>query len=222
MADTHQAAYSPFGLGRKQAFERTLLVLEDVGARFDGGVRGMHWDAALEGFAYDDEDGHDIEDVATAAEAFDLSQDWECVLLDFRFLGTQFELQLFGAENQVHVAMAFSHSLYRLALGDAALASRWVDMLVSVAHALGATALLLGPDVQQRPYSEAQLFELLRRTMQGHRPGAYGVHTARIPARAFNELERHTAVPAGFQTHDFGNNGVLITLLTLHGDGGAT
>ncbi len=221
MADTHQAAYSPFGSGRQQAFERVLLVLEDVGAQFDGGVRGMHWDADLDGFAYDDEHGHDVEDVETATQAFDLSQDWECALLDFRFLGTQFELQLFGAENQVHVAMAFSHSLYRLALEDASLASRWVDMLVSVAHALGATALLLGPDVQQRPYSEAQLLEFLRRTMQGHRPGAYGMHTARISIRTFSELERHAAIPAGFQKHDLGNDGVLLTLLSLKGGGHA-
>lgn len=213
MSSTHTAIYSPMPLSREEAIERVMFTLEARGAVFDGGLRGMHWDAGLNSFAYDEEEDHDLEGLLSVEAAIARSQGFELTALDLRFLHTSVEAQALTGKESRQVRLAFSSSLHRLAQSDATIADRWLDALVAVADALEVLQMLCGTAMEDRRYTAAELTSSLEQHLRSFTVGSLSVHSAILSARQLEELNRHRTVPPEFSSNPLGSGRVLLTSL---------
>jgi hypothetical protein len=153
--------------------------LEGHGISFLNSIRGLRWDREENEFVPDP--AQELEDVGDLSEALAATADWSCVCFDMRILNMWFEWYLFDspapAAPGTNVFLSFPHSLYKFAVGDPAIAARWIGLLAGIGLALDRAPMICGIEVLMISATEDRLLARFEHLVKDAEPGSYLIHT---------------------------------------------
>ena len=211
MADTHQAAYTSVELTRAEVFDRIVSVFDAHKIDFIHSVNGLRWADSVGEFYYNlDQATENIQDFRSA---LDVSSQWIGACFDFRFSQWDFELYLFTDNQRENVVLSFPHSLYKAAITNNDIASKWVGLLAGIGLSLGEVAMIDGPEVRMRSADASELFAQFRHVVKNYRRADYFIHTALFPQSLFNQLTHGQRLPETFFISNVIDDYQLATLL---------
>jgi hypothetical protein len=217
MSDVHTASYAPVVLKRQEIFDLLSLVLKDQGVSFLHSVRGFDLDDSAKEFVPDAD--RELENIGSFQDAYLVAAGWECACYDFRLLQWSFELFWFETDSRAgvfqNIALAFPHSLYRIATKEATVTTRWLSLLTQLGVALGKVTMICGPEVLLVPSTEPRLLARFQHYVNNFQPGTYSIHTVLCSSAALDEQTRQQAAAAGFSERPVDDGYLLLTQLPL-------
>lgn len=197
----HRAVVPLLSMRRELATRRAWDALADSGARFNGVVRAIRWNAAQGLWERDESDAGGRLRVTTVNEAVEQSASWQGAALELEGLGTAFVLEVWTATSPEAsgLALVFPHELYERASDDASTARQWVNLLAEVKETMLTAWLSCGTETPRTALPVEQLERWIIDRLESHRASDLAVHT--VISSAFSEEDSKSPLERASYTH---------------------